>query len=243
MRIPIITQYLSVLSVHDETGHILDMRDRYCATLIFPLKGRIRFSAGERVTLADGAHPIYLSRGACYRNECLEEAHSIMFNFQDDIAPGTIESLPPAPAGAVAEAYWSIQKAQGDACALALILSCLYRLLHQVLSNASRESGDLLAPALEMMRCRFCESGLTLDDLASAAHISKVYLGKCFVARYGQSPMRYLREIRMRHAADYLRERRPVGEVARLVGYADIFQFSRAFKQHFGAPPSRFCAD
>lgn len=98
MRIPIITQYLSVLSVHDETGHILDMQDRYCATLIFPLKGRIRFSAGERVALADGVHPIYLSRGACYRNECLEEAHSIMFNFQDDIAPGTIESLPPAPA-------------------------------------------------------------------------------------------------------------------------------------------------
>ena len=87
------------------------------------------------------------------------------------------------------------------------------------------------------------ESGLTLDDLASAAHISKVYLGKCFVARYGQSPMRYLREIRMRHAADYLRERRPVGEVARLVGYADIFQFSRAFKQHFGTPPSHFGAD
>ena len=113
MRIPIITQYLSVLSVHDETGHILDMQDRDRATLIFPLKGRIRVSAGERVTLADGAHPIYLSRGACYRNECLEEAHSIMFNFQDDIAPGTIESLPPAPAGAVAEAYLEHTKSAG----------------------------------------------------------------------------------------------------------------------------------
>lgn len=242
MQMPIISKYISALRVNDCQGRVLDMEDRYSATMIFPIQGKICFTANGVSTMADSAHPVYISRGTGYRNECLEAASSIMFNFLDDIAPGNVCPLPKAPEGIVGETLWEIQKAQasGTDADMALILSRLYFLLYQLLCKEDCPEQDVLSPALELIGSRFADSSLCLDDLADAAHISKVYLGKRFVGRYGQSPMRYLREVRMKHAADYLREKRPVGEVAQLVGYADIYQFSRAFKKSFGISPSAY---
>ena len=57
--------------------------------------------------------------------------------------------------------------------------------------------------------------------------------------KYGMAPARYLKGIRMDHAKTLLEERVPVQHVAQAVGYGDIYQFSRAYKQFFGHAPSQ----
>ena len=48
-----------------------------------------------------------------------------------------------------------------------------------------------------------------------------------------------LTDLRMDEARAMLEEKRPIKEVIGRVGYSDVYQFSRAYKRHFGFPPSK----
>lgn len=79
----------------------------------------------------------------------------------------------------------------------------------------------------------------SLGEVAGACHVDMAYLCRLF-QRFGrESPVRYLRHLRMNRAMELLRgpPRRMVKEVARELDYSDPFNFSRAFRRVFGAPP------
>jgi AraC family transcriptional activator of mtrCDE len=68
-----------------------------------------------------------------------------------------------------------------------------------------------------------------------------------FMARFtdvtGQGPMRILRGLRMRQAAEQLRTtKRPVEEIVRSVGYESRSSFVRAFRKAYGRDPSEYRA-
>ena len=65
------------------------------------------------------------------------------------------------------------------------------------------------------------------------------YICKLFKDTYGISPGAYLFSKRMDHALRCLSEGKRVSEVSHLLGYSSPYNFSRAFKKHFGYPPSR----
>lgn len=82
----------------------------------------------------------------------------------------------------------------------------------------------------------------TVDSLARMCHMARSTFAKRFCACFGHPPISYLRGIRLRHAALLLGRapRMPVARLARLVGFESRSQFSRAFKERFDVPPSRF---
>jgi AraC family transcriptional regulator of adaptative response / methylphosphotriester-DNA alkyltransferase methyltransferase len=86
------------------------------------------------------------------------------------------------------------------------------------------------------------EYGGDLDLATVARHVatSRRQLQRVFAEVGGTTFRRYLAEVRMRHAAELLREGDlPVAEVARRVGYRQPAQFAKAFRRHHGTPPSR----
>ena len=57
----------------------------------------------------------------------------------------------------------------------------------------------------------------------------------------GITPVNYITQVKMKKALEYLYEQNySVKEVAALVGYTDIYTFSKAFKKIYGIPPSSF---
>lgn len=88
-----------------------------------------------------------------------------------------------------------------------------------------------------------------LSSVAEAARdcrISTAYACRLFRRFDTTSPYRHLLRERMNLAADLLSRREPGGErmlvkqVASHLGFADQYQFSRAFKRVFGVGPARF---
>jgi AraC-like DNA-binding protein len=80
---------------------------------------------------------------------------------------------------------------------------------------------------------------IPLDRLARELSISQRHLERSFRATTGRSIKAFWTERRLEQAAAYLDDDRvTVREAARRVGYASPFAFSRAFKRHFGVPPS-----
>ena len=80
-----------------------------------------------------------------------------------------------------------------------------------------------------------------LSDYAKMCGISTSYFISCFTKEYGMPPYRYLTQIRISQAKHLLLETGfSISEIARSVGYADPFCFSRIFRKYAGMSPSEF---
>lgn len=81
--------------------------------------------------------------------------------------------------------------------------------------------------------------GLTLKRMAAAAHLSEPHFRRVFKAVTGQAPKPYYDGLRLERARQLLAQRQlNVGEAAAALGFSSPFHLSRAYKKHFGHPPS-----
>ncbi len=75
-------------------------------------------------------------------------------------------------------------------------------------------------------------------ELAAHSHTSRSVFAERFQATLGLPPLRYVTQLRMRLASQWLTlERLPIEEVALRLGYTSQAAFSRAFKRITGQPP------
>lgn len=98
-----------------------------------------------------------------------------------------------------------------------------------------------LDPRIERVTARLRahpEERLTLGEAASTSGLSPTYFSRLFTRETGTSFREYVVRTRLERARHFLEETDlPVGEIARLLGYDDLFLFSRQFKGHYGYPP------
>ncbi len=104
---------------------------------------------------------------------------------------------------------------------------------------AAVEEPRLAAPLSTMLE--HPDRDHTVESLAASASMGRTAFSEAFKARFEQSPMAYLRAVRMRQAASLLRrDDLTVNQVAARSGYSSRSQFSRAFSNQFGVSPSQF---
>lgn len=89
------------------------------------------------------------------------------------------------------------------------------------------------------------DSSIRLQDLARAAHLSPFHFHRVFQAIVGETPAEYVRRVRLDKALRTMAAhyRPKLTEVALACGFSSSADFSRAFKQRFGVPPSAFDID
>jgi AraC family transcriptional regulator of adaptative response / methylphosphotriester-DNA alkyltransferase methyltransferase len=96
----------------------------------------------------------------------------------------------------------------------------------------------LFEEALEAIRRDFADQSLSLADVAHTIATSRRQLQRV-LSEQGTSFRAELQRERMTRAAYLLRDPAlPVSVVARAVGYRQAAQFSKAFRRHYGRPPS-----
>lgn len=83
----------------------------------------------------------------------------------------------------------------------------------------------------------------TVRSLAESVALSPSRFAHLFSSRLGRSPMRALREARLRHAARLLEGTDlPVERVAAASGFVSPFHFNRVFRARYGEPPGAYRA-
>jgi AraC family transcriptional regulator of arabinose operon len=83
----------------------------------------------------------------------------------------------------------------------------------------------------------------TVRSLAEEVALSPSRFAHLFTEQLGRSPMRALREARLRHAARLLEATDlPVERVALASGFASPFHFNRVFRERHGTPPGAYRA-
>lgn len=88
---------------------------------------------------------------------------------------------------------------------------------------------------------RLGEQDLSVDKVAGLLHLGRTIFYKKVRRTTGYTPNEYIRVIRLRKAAELLKEgEKNVSEVAYAVGFDNPYYFSKCFKEQFGMPPSQY---
>ncbi len=125
-----------------------------------------------------------------------------------------------------------------------LVREILYRALRgtqaPVLYSLAMHSGAFsqVARALKTMQRDYAVK-LDVEQLASTARMSASAFHRAFKEITSDSPMQYLKKLRLTKAKDLmLQENLKAYLAAERVGYESSSQFSREFKRHFGQSPA-----
>lgn len=142
----------------------------------------------------------------------------------------------------------AVSMADWDVLSLLTLRSLAHRFLLALLENCSpktdykeRLDGVLrLLPALSQI-WRNPSEPLSRSDLAGILGLSESHVHLLFKNCLGESPGRYMRNIRLSLAQRKLAEPSvTVAKVAEELGYCDQFHFSRQFKSRFGLSPREY---
>lgn len=112
----------------------------------------------------------------------------------------------------------------------------VFSLLAHLLEPAEVTATDYVRRVKDFIRSNYmCE--VRVEQLAEMVGLDRRYLSRIFKQKSGLTIQDFLIETRLQHATEHLLHGRSVSETASLCGYADVFHFSRMFKQRYGVSP------
>ena len=103
-------------------------------------------------------------------------------------------------------------------------------------------SGDaFLAKLLDIMDKQMDNNTLTVDELVEEMNMGRTVFFNKLKSMTGMSPVEFIREIRVKRAAQLLEDRKHnITEVTYMVGMNDSRYFSKCFKNTYGMTPSEY---
>ena len=108
-------------------------------------------------------------------------------------------------------------------------------------SLLSESETSWLQQAIEQVEAHLSDDSYSVETLASDLCMSRMTFYRKIQSATGQKPTEFIRTIRLRRAAELLREgHMTVTEVSFATGFSSVSYFSRCFRTMFGVPPTNF---
>lgn len=125
--------------------------------------------------------------------------------------------------------------------AQAAFLPFVYEVMRQIRTSATENSRpNWVNEAIIYIHEHYRES-ITAEELAGIYSCSASYLSRLFKNHIGVGPIEYLIHVRIHKSKQFLlKSEARIQEIARSVGYEDVYYFSRLFKKHNGCSPLQF---
>lgn len=117
-------------------------------------------------------------------------------------------------------------------------LAIIYDLLYRTSDFTEKESDGTVARHIKRYVKYNYMLPITVSALAREFGFERSYLYRVFKARYGIGIKEYITSVRLKMGEKFLKEGYSVGESAKMCGYEDRFNFSKAYKAYFGISPS-----
>ena len=194
--------------------------------VFFDKSGEHAVGAGEFFIIRPGEVTRYVADGT-------DPWHYVWFAFRGSIT-ARFDPLSPVlktPEG-IAERLYALIDAREESpdpyCAFT------YELAHAL--SLDHGDTDALSRVHRFVRYHYMEA-LSVESIASSFGFERSYLYRIFKKRYGIGLKEHITAVRMQHAKAFLSQGMLVSQAARIVGYADEFNFSRAYKKFYKTSP------
>lgn len=192
--------------------------------------GKHEISAGEMFIIRPGEVTVYSA-------DLTEPWEYVWIAFVGSRAAlfSTAESVYSTPSG-MADRLADLVKQQVRSADIYVAL--LHELIHFHFAEES-ERYDIVSSIKQYIRHNYMED-ISVSRIAEIYSFERSYLFRLFKNRYGSGIKEYITDVRMEKAKALLESGCKVGDVSGMVGYSDVFNFSRMFKKHFGISPRDF---
>ena len=121
------------------------------------------------------------------------------------------------------------------------IIGMALKISEQLQTARNSTSRRLITEAQNIVREKYMETEISLDDVCSALGVSNSYFSSVFKKEVGKSFISYLTDYRMDIAAELILNTNDKSyAIAEKVGYLDANYFSYVFKKKFGVSPSKY---
>ena len=233
--------------IYETTGAQSTPAHATCHHMGLVLRGSGRLTAdGECLTITEG--DVYFIKKGC-RFSILRDGDMEYFyiSFHGWHADELVERISPRQYARVFSGYTEIATLWRDCFNRAeegnLDLFSEAALLYTVarLSKTQKEKNDLSEKVCAYVNDHFTSPDLSISDIAARLGYDAKYLSALFKAKHNITFTKYLRDLRVKHAAFLLEQGvESVKVVAMLSGFSDALYFSRIFKQETGLSPSDY---
>ena len=222
-------------------------RDRTRWAIVVKYEGEtVYFSNGKRF-LSNASHLTVLPKGCTYQWECTQEGHFFIIEFDSPVTHPEPLTCPVKNCDKILKICKELECRRNPNNPLKQIESfqAVYTILLLLLQSeqeqyTQKDRKHLLTPALEYMMKNYHQP-ISNDELAQLTGLSTVYFRKLFTEFAGISPIAYLHQIRIEKAKEMLRsDYGTLTDIARSLGYANLYDFSRDFKKRTGVSPSKY---
>ena len=225
--------------------------DRSTHAFVFKLTGASHYTFSDSATLdLTTENMVFLPKGASYlvQRTSPEESEYILINFLADIPNPRPMAIPLShqmdlPHFRIRLNNLLFPESPSDRYRqLSLFYELVSYLCKPVKSDYKTASERRqIAPAAEYLKKHIFSPDLAVDQLHRLCGISDTYFRQLFLSQYGTTPKKYISNRRLSYAQAILEtgEYDSIAQVALLSGFNDPLYFSKAFKEHYGYPPSK----
>lgn len=107
--------------------------------------------------------------------------------------------------------------------------------------EASEKPSPWLEKAIAQVEMHLSDESYSVDQLAQDLCMSRMTFYRKIQTAAGQKPTEFVRTIRLRRAAELLRQGdMSVSEISYATGFSSVSYFSRCFRAKYGVPPTQF---
>ncbi len=124
-----------------------------------------------------------------------------------------------------------------SSCQSAFLSGCLFKLYCSLFDQ--KERPDYINQVIGYINIYYSKC-LRIEQIAEHLRIDRKYLSRIFKEKTGKTIQQFLIQKRIEEGEKLLSKGFNVVETAAMVGYADSFSFSKAFKKHSGLSPKAY---
>lgn len=124
---------------------------------------------------------------------------------------------------------------------MSLMYQILYELKNRESSYTLRKHHDKIKPAVDYIHENFCNPNFSIKDLPQMCNMSYSYFKKLFSNEFKMTASKYVTKLRMNRAIELLfLQNSNITDISRLLGYENVYYFSKVFKDYFGMSPTTY---
>ena len=105
----------------------------------------------------------------------------------------------------------------------------------------NNEKYEKIKKAVNYIHEHYTTEQLSVNTLSEMCNITPEYFRQIFKSQFGVSPIKYINELKIKHAEELLKsDISSVTDAMIMSGYSDISYFSREFKKMYGTSPKKY---
>ena len=124
---------------------------------------------------------------------------------------------------------------------MALFYNILYETEKSMNNYLSGTQSKKLLPAINFIHENYQSVSFDYKSLPKLCNMSYTYFRRLFTKQYGVAPNEYVTGLKIDRACELLvTDHFKISQIAEIVGYSDVYYFSKKFKQIKGITPTEY---